>query len=135
VLKLFLDDPPRGWGFFLGRDISDVLVHRNPVKDAIDGDSCFDFDAVPCVCSFASPYLLRSLLHLHDSILAIDARNKCRAGTFRGGDDGNEFELLCLHGFKISGVEFLAHPLSNDNDDDVQATRVTFPPEQLLIPN
>lgn len=43
------------------------------------------------------------------------ARTKYSAGTFGGGggDDGNEFELLCLHGVKISDVEFLAQPLTD----------------------
>ena len=95
-------------------EISDVLVHRNPVKvpETIDGDSRFNYDAEPYVFSFASPYALRCLLQLKDNnMLAMDARNKYNAGTFRGSDNGNEFELLCLHGFKISGIEFLAHLL------------------------
>ena len=109
--------------------ISDMLVHRNPRKK--NGDS-FDFDADLCVYSFASPYILRQLLQLNNSMLVTDARNKYNAGTFRGGDNGNEFELLCLHGFKISDVEFLAQPLTDNAHD---AMKVKFPSKQVLALN
>lgn len=103
--------------------VSDVLVHRNP--------RMYHFHAKPCVYSFASPYVLRRLLQLKNNMLVTEARNKYNAGSFRGGDDGNEFELLCLHGFKISDVEFLAQPLT----DGAQATTVRFPPKQVLALN
>lgn len=107
--------------------VSDVLLHRNPEMV----DDKYDFDSEPCAYSFASPYVLRRLLQLKDSMLVTEARNKYTAGTFRGGDDGNEFELLCLHGFKISDVEFLAQPLT----DGAQATTVRFPAKQVLALN
>jgi hypothetical protein len=107
--------------------VSDVLVHRNPEKI---GDE-YDFDAKPCAFSFASPYVLRRLLALNNNMLVTDARNKYDAGTFRGGDDGNEFELLCLHGFKISDVEFQALPLT----EGAQPTQVKFPPKRVLALN
>lgn len=107
--------------------VSDVLVHRNPeiVEDK------YDFDSDPCMYSFASPYVTRRLLQLQDSMLVTEARNKYTAGTFRGGDNGNEFELLCLHGFKVSGVEFLAQPLTVG----AAATKVVFPAKQVLALN
>lgn len=108
--------------------ISDMLVHRNPHKK---NDDSYDFDADLCVYSFASPYILRQLLQLNDSMLVTDARNKYNVGTFRGGDNGNEFELLCLHGFKISDVEFSAQPLT----DNAHAMKVKFPPKQVLALN
>lgn len=107
--------------------VSDLLVHRNP--EIMDGK--FDFDAEPCTYSFASPFVLRRLLQLKDQILVTEARAKYTAGTFRGGGDGNEFELLCLHGFKVSGVEFLAQPLT----DEAEATTVIFPAKQVLALN
>ena len=107
--------------------ISDMLIHRNPYKE----NDIYDFDADLCVYSFASPYILRQLLQLNDSMLVTDARNKYNVGTFRGGDNGNEFELLCLHGFKISDVEFLAQPLT----DNAHAMKVKFPPKQVLALN
>jgi len=107
--------------------VSDVLVHRNPEMV----DDKYDFDSEPCAYSFASPYVLRRLLQLKDSMLVTEARAKYTAGTFRGGDDGNEFELLCLHGFKISDVEFLAQPLT----DGAQQTTVILPVKRVLALN
>jgi hypothetical protein len=75
--------------------------------------------------------VLRRLLQLKNSMLVPEARNKYTTGTFRGGDDVNVFELLCLHGFKISDVEFLAQPLT----DGTQATTVRFPDKQVLALN
>lgn len=108
--------------------VSDMLVHRNPEKGV---DNQYDYNAEPCAYSFASPYVLRRLLQLKDNMLATEARNKYSAGTFRGGDYGCEFEFLCLHGFKISGVKFLALPLT----DGAQETTVTFPAKQVLALN
>lgn len=107
--------------------VSDVLVHRNP---EMVGDK-YNYNAVSCVHSFASPFVLRRLLKLKGSMLVTEARAKYSAGTFRGGDHGNEFELLCLHGFKISDVEFLAQPLT----DGAEATTVIFPDKQVLALN
>ena len=59
--------------------ISDMLVHRNPCKE----NGSYDFDADLCAYSFASPYILRQLLQLKDSMLVTDARNKYNVGTFR----------------------------------------------------
>jgi hypothetical protein len=108
--------------------VSDVLVHRNPKMKEVN---TYDFNAVTCAYSFASPYVLRRLLQLKDSMLVTEARAKYSAGTFRGGDDGNEFELLCLHGFKVSDVEFLVQPLT----DGAQPTTVRFPAKQVLALN
>jgi hypothetical protein len=107
--------------------LTDVLVHRNPV---MTGD-VYDFDAEPCAFSFASPYVLRRLLALNNNMLVTDVRNKYTVGTFRGGDDGFEFELLCLHGFKISDVEFHAQPLT----ENTRPIKVKFPPKQVLALN
>ena len=107
--------------------VSDVLVHRNP--EIVDGK--FVFNAEPCTYSFASPFVLRRLLQLNNQIFVTEARAKYTAGTFRGSGDGNEFELLCLHGFKLSGVEFLAQPLT----DAAEATTVNFPAKQVLALN
>lgn len=107
--------------------VSDILVHRNPQKV----EEKYKFGAKPYVYSFASPFVLRCFLSLNENILANQARNKYNAGTFRGGDNGNEFELLCLHGFKISGVEFDAQPLT-DEGGDAQVTKVKFPPKRVL---
>lgn len=107
--------------------VSDVLVHRNPEM----AGGKYNYNVVTCAYSFASPFVLRRLLKLKDSMLVTGARAKYCAGTFRGGDDGDEFELLCLHGFKISGVEFLAQPLT----DGTEATTVIFPDKQVLALN
>jgi len=109
-------------------DVSDVLVHRNPARKE---DGTYNFSANSCVYSFASPYVLQCLLKLNNNMLVTDARKKYDVGTFRDGDNGNEFELLCLHGFKISDVEFHAQPLT----DNAQPTKVTFPPKQVLALN
>ena len=108
--------------------LSDLLVHRNPVMTM---DGVYDFDAVPYAFSFASPYVFRQLLALHKDMLVNAARKKYQTGTFRDGDDGNEFELLCLHGFKISGVEFLALPLTKG----AHPVQVKFPPKEVLALN
>ena len=108
-------------------EISDVLVHRNP---QIVNEK-YDYDATPYVYSFASPYILRRLLQLKDTILVTKARHKYSTGTCSGSDNGKEFELLCLHGFKISGVEFIAKPLS----EGTQGFNVSFPPKQVLALN
>lgn len=109
-------------------DVSlNFLVHRNPV---MTGD-VHDFDAEAGAFSFASPYVLRRLLALNNNMPVSDARNKYAVGTFRGGDDGSEFALLCLHGFKISDVEFHAQPLT----DNAQPTKLKFPPKQVLALN
>jgi hypothetical protein len=89
------------------------------------------YHAKPCIYSFASPHVLQRLLTLKNNMMATEARNKYDSGTFRGGDDGNEFELLCLHGFKISDVEFQAQPLT----DGAQPTQVKFPPKRVLALN
>lgn len=107
--------------------VSDVLIHRNPEMV----DDKYDFDSESCTFSFASPYVLQRLLQLKDNMLVTEARTKYTAGTFRGGDDGNEFELLCLHGFQISGVKFLAQPLTGG----AHATDVIFPAKQVLALN
>jgi len=70
-------------------------------------------------------------LTAQNNMLVTNARKKYNAGTFRGGDDGNEFELLNLDGFKISGVDFHAQPLTNG----VQSIKVMFPPKQVLALN
>lgn len=64
-------------------------------------------------------------------MLVTAARNKYRTDTFRGGDDSNMFELLCLHGFKISDVEFLSQPLT----DGAQPKQVKFPAKRVLALN
>ena len=107
--------------------VSDVLVHRNPQMV----EQKYKYSAKPCVYSFASPYVLRCLLAFNNNMLVTEARNKYIAGTFRGGDDGTEFELLCLHGFKISDVEFQAQLLT----DDAQSTPVKFPQKSVLALN
>eukprot|EP01039_Chlorochromonas_danica_P005685 gene5685-6269_t len=107
--------------------IADVLVHRNP--PVVNGKH--QFGEIPYAYFFASPFVLRSLLQLKNHMLAAQARNKYKADTFRGGEDGSEFERLCLYGFKISGVEFLAKPLT----EGAKKIRVTFPPKEVLAPN
>lgn len=104
---------------------SDVLVHRNPVKNE---DGVYDFDSTLCAFSFASPYVLRRLLSLQSNLVT-DIRNKYNSGTLRGGDGGNEFELLCSHRLKNSDVQFLAQPLTDG------LIKVKFPPKQVLALN
>ena len=64
-------------------------------------------------------------------MLVTEVRNKYVAGAFRGGDDGNEYELLCMHGLKISDVQFLTKPLI----DGTRKIFVTFPPKRVLTLN
>jgi len=91
----------------------------------------YDFNSVPGTFSFASEFVFHCLLQRKNNILATEARNKYNAGTFRGGDDGIEFERLCLHGFQISNIQFLAQPLT----DGTEATTVIFPDKQVLAIN
>jgi len=107
--------------------LSDVLVHRNPKMV----DDKYDFDSVPGVFSFASPFVLQRLFQLHNNMLVTKARNKFNAGTFRGGDDGINFENLCLRCYQISNIQFLAQPLA----DGAAATTVIFPDKQVLALN
>lgn len=90
-------------------DMADLLVHRNPLY--VDGRALFDADDIDH--SFALPYVLRRLLQLNSQMLVMETRRKYSAGTFSDDDNGNEFELLCLHGFKISYVRFIAQPLTS----------------------
>lgn len=108
-------------------DMADLLIHRNPIYE----NGVLSFDAETIIYSFASPYVLRSLLQLNKQMLATEAKNKYSTGTFRGGDNGNEFELLCLHGFKISGVEFTVQPLSSG----LLGFTVIFPRKEILALN
>ena len=106
----------------------DILVHRNPARK---DDGSYNFNAVSCTYSFASPYVVRRLLQLKGSAMETEARNKYSADTFRRGEDGNngnEFALLCLYGSQISDIEFLAQPLT----DNAQPTILKFPPTQVL---
>ena len=65
--------------------MSDLLLHRNP---EMVGDK-YDFDSLPGVYCFASPFVLRRLLQLKNSgILVTEARNKYNAGTFCDDEDG-----------------------------------------------
>eukprot|EP01031_Cornospumella_fuschlensis_P028347 gene28346-34224_t len=113
---------PAGFGG-VEEDLSDLLVHRNPVKKS---DGSYNYNPYFCVHSFASPYVLRRLLQLKDSVLVIAARCKNTTGTFGSRDDGRVFELLCLHDFKISGVEFRAEPLT----EGAEATTVVYPAKE-----
>ena len=115
-------------GFGVSEEVlSDVLVHRNPKKE----DDKYDFDSVPGVFSFASPFVLQRLFQLNNNMLVTKARNKYNAGTFRGGDDGINFEGLCLRCFQISNIEFLTQPLT----DGTEAITVIFPDKQVLAIN
>jgi hypothetical protein len=115
-------------GFGVSEEVlSDVLVHRNPKKE----DDKYDFDSVPGVFSFASPFVLQRLFQLNNNMLVTKARNKFNAGTFRGGDDGINFENLCLSCYQISNIQFLAQPLT----DGAAATTVIFPDKQVLALN
>jgi hypothetical protein len=115
--------------------ISDKLVHRNPRK--LVDDSGYNFNANACVYSFASAYVIKRLTQLNEIILVADARNKYNAGIFRGGDDGTEFELLCLHAFKITDVDFLAQrlPIGAQPLPIGSKVKVNFPPKQILALN
>ena len=74
----------------------DMLVHRNPQRRE---DGSYNFDAENYVYSFASPYVLESLLQMESSSLVTDARNKYNnMDIFGGGNDRQEFGNLCLHG-------------------------------------
>jgi len=75
--------------------------------------------------------VLQRLLQLKNNILVTKARNKYNAGTFFDGDDGIEFKLLCLHGFQVTNIQFLAQPLT----DGAAATTVILPDKQVLVLN
>ena len=108
-------------------DLLDMLIHRNPVKNS---NGSYNYNAQLYAYSFASPYILRCLLALNNNLLATEDRDKYNTGTFHG-DNGNVFELLCLHGFKISDVDFLAQPLT----DGTQPKKVKFPAKRVLAMN
>lgn len=114
---------------------TDVLVHRHPRKvdnmynNMHNRHNMYNYNAEPCAYSFASPYVLRRFLKLRGSTLATEARAKYSNDTVLGREEGSDFELLCLHGFKISNVEFVAQPLT----DDANAVTVRFPPKQVLV--
>jgi hypothetical protein len=105
--------------------MSDMLIHQNPVKN---GD-VYDFSSK--TYSFASKYVFRQLIEFKRKMLVIKARDEFRYSTFHDRNDGNEFKILCLHGFKISGVEFHAQPLT----EGAQSIKVTFPSKQVLAVN
>lgn len=89
VCDRFFND---GFGGLEGEGL-DLLVHRNPQRRE---EGSYNFDAV---YSFASPYVLESLLQMETSSLVTVARNKYNnMDIFGGGDGGQEFGNLCLHG-------------------------------------
>jgi hypothetical protein len=108
-------------------DVSDMLIHRNP---AVDPTGVKNFD-LPCTYKFASPYVSRCILTLDNNLMATKARKKFKNGNYRGSEDGNLFEVLCLYCCKISGVEFTAKPLT----EGAAPILVTFPPKSTLPPN
>lgn len=57
--------------------VLDFLVHRNPEK----GEQGYNFDAVACAYSIASPYILRRLLALNSNFLVTAARNNAKVVT------------------------------------------------------
>ncbi len=61
------------------------------------------------LCGRLSPSLVCAILpSLHTSL---DAGYRCMQQVHCCGDDGNEFELLCLHRFQIAGAGILAQLL------------------------
>jgi len=61
--------------------------------------------------------------------MVAQAKAKYSTGTFHGGADGEEFELLSFHCFKFSGIQFIAESLS----EDVSDLTITFPEKEILM--
>ena len=59
-----------------------------------------------------------------------NSKAKFSVGTFRGGDDGEQFELLCFHCFKFSGVQFKVIPLTNTVS--LRELDIIFPAMEVL---
>jgi hypothetical protein len=109
--------------------ISDVLIHRNPlVRD--DGSVNYNGKGVLIKFNFASPYIFKKLLSLHDQSLVAQARQKFNAGTCHGGSHGEQFELLCFHCFKFSSVLFKIKPLVDTIG--LEEMDITFPGIKIL---
>lgn len=109
-------------------DICDMLIHREP--RTVDGEIS-DFNSRSMEYLFASPFVMRAILQHNSQNMAMSARAKFREGTFRGGADGIEFEMLCLHVFKVNGVKFQALPLCAG----CKGFDIIFPAKEVLVLN
>jgi len=110
-------------------EVSDALIHRNPL---VDEDGSYDYNALNKMVNFhfASPYVLKELMKLIDRSLVAQAKRKYQLGTFCGGEDGKEFEILCFHSFRFSGVPFEITPLHNT--EKLKNATITFPDIEIL---
>lgn len=110
-------------------EISDDLVHRNPLQRA---DGSFDYEALDKVVNFhfASPYVLNKIRERFKQEIVSKAKAKYAVGTFSGGSDGSEFELLCFHGFKFCNVIFPIVPLNGTTG--LHKVEVVFPDMEVL---
>ena len=110
--------------------ISDVLIHRNPPKDA-DGKFLYEVLDEIFIYSFASQYIFRELVKNNKVALIKEAKQKYAVGTMSGGEDGKEFELLCFHTGAFSGVSFTATPLNGT--EGLNDLNIVFPESEYLV--
>lgn len=110
-------------------DISDVLIHRNPPKD-INGKFVYEVLDRPFIYSFASQYVFTKLVKENKEAVIKKAKQKYSAGTMFGGEDGKEFEWLCLHVCTFSDLAFDADPLIGT--EGLDSLNITFPNSEYL---
>ncbi len=110
-------------------EISDSLIHRNPL---VKEDGSYDYNSLDIRVNFhfASPYVLKEVMKRNNRSLVAQAKQKYAVGTFRGGEDGIEFEMLCFHSFRFSGIPFDVTPLHDT--EGLNGVRLTFPDIDIL---
>ena len=81
-------------------EISDVLIHRNPPLNDVGN---YRYAGKPIVFTVASSYVFQKLFGLISAQYLADAKLRFNGGLFRGGEDGQLFEYLCLNLCPILG--------------------------------
>ena len=109
------------------KDISDVLIHRNPPSSY----GMMVYGATPVVHEVASHYIFQKLLKLQEGRYSNAMKMKFNGGVFGGGDDGVLFEHLSLNVFTIAEKSFDLAPLTNNNT----ACKIGIPGKAMLTPN
>jgi hypothetical protein len=112
--------------------IHDVLIHRNPQQDD-NGNFQYEVLKKIIIYSFASKYILIKLTNKYKDFLITEAKEKFLIGTSFGGEDGKQFERLCLHVCKFSDKKFSANPL--DKTENLISFDIQFPESEYLVRN
>jgi hypothetical protein len=73
------------------------------------------------------------LIETYKHILIKEAKERFLVGTSFGGEDGKQFEWLCLHVCKFSDKIFAANPL--DKTENLISFDIEFPESKYLVRN